>query len=36
MPAIGYVRISTDRQTEQVSLEAQEAKIRGKGLGSGA
>ena len=27
--AIGYVRVSTDRQAEQgVSLEAQEAKIR--------
>jgi formate hydrogenlyase subunit 3/multisubunit Na+/H+ antiporter MnhD subunit len=29
MKAIGYVRVSTDRQAEQgVSLEAQEAKIR--------
>jgi site-specific DNA recombinase len=29
MQAIGYVRVSTDRQAEQgVSLEAQEAKIR--------
>ena len=29
MVAIGYVRVSTDRQAEQgVSLEAQEAKIR--------
>src|SRR5271163_4953651 len=29
MTAIGYVRVSTERQTEQgVSLEAQEAKIR--------
>ena len=29
MLAIGYVRVSTDRQAEQgVSLEAQEAKIR--------
>jgi DNA invertase Pin-like site-specific DNA recombinase len=29
MKAIGYVRVSTDRQAEQgVSLEAQQAKIR--------
>jgi site-specific DNA recombinase len=37
MQAIGYVRVSTDRQAEQgVSLEAQEAKIRAMGTVQGA
>ena len=35
--AIGYVRVSTDRQAEQgVSLEAQEAKIRAMATVQGA
>ena len=37
MKAIGYVRVSTDRQAEQgVSLEAQEAKIRAMSTVQGA
>jgi site-specific DNA recombinase len=37
MKAIGYVRVSTDRQAEQgVSLEAQEAKIRAMATVQGA
>jgi DNA invertase Pin-like site-specific DNA recombinase len=37
MQAIGYVRVSTDRQAEQgVSLEAQEAKIRAMATVQGA
>ena len=37
MQAIGYVRVSTDRQAEQgVSLEAQEAKIRAMATVHGA
>ncbi len=37
MRAIGYVRVSTDRQAEQgVSLEAQEAKIRAMATVQGA
>jgi DNA invertase Pin-like site-specific DNA recombinase len=37
MKAIGYVRVSTDRQAEQgVSLEAQEAKIRAMAMVQGA
>jgi DNA invertase Pin-like site-specific DNA recombinase len=37
MTAIGYVRVSTDRQAEQgVSLEAQEAKIRAMATVQGA
>jgi hypothetical protein len=37
MQAIGYVRVSTDRQAEQgVSLEAQEAKIRAMSTVQGA
>src|ERR1700722_6163660 len=37
MKAIGYVRVSTDRQAEQgVSLEAQEAKIRAMAIVQGA
>ena len=36
MQAIGYVRVSTDRQAEQgVSLEAQEAKIRAMAMVQG-
>ena len=36
MVAIGYVRVSTDRQAEQgVSLEAQEAKIRAMAMVQG-
>jgi len=37
MQAIGYVRVSTDRQAEQgVSLEAQEAKVRAMATVQGA
>jgi site-specific DNA recombinase len=37
MPAIGYVRVSTDKQADHgVSLEAQEAKIRAMAVVQGA
>ena len=37
MQAVGYVRVSTDRQAEQgVSLDAQEAKVRAMATVQGA